>query len=734
MQEAALKLSLSQSLSQSLPQTKEAGADAFSQAAPPFTATFQSLPDSYETQLYNYKSGKGRSFLKDKVASVNTLPALLPKGLPYAANFVSFESLRERGVLNLDPNDGVSITTEELRLLYQAKCLDQGLPLSWEREVRFMELVSANCRGTFFSLPENGFGPASAEAVSHVLSANRFYSILDLSGNQLRDAGAISIAALIRTNRTLVHIGLSSNDIGHVGGVAIAEALKENNTVVSLDLGARSGANGNHIGLQGAEAIGNLLKRNPILSRLTLSSNGLGSAGLSHIVAGLNVNHTLTHLELCSNNLGKDGAVALATVLGGGRLKSLAINRNNFGDKGGAILFEAIATAIENSIDGLEFLDTEHNGFEEETAKAIAKVLSGSTTLKTLRLSGNRFIGASKYIAEGLLDNKHLLTLSLGDCGIRETEGSAFCTALTTNKTLLCLDLSRNKLKDMGAQGIAKGLGANRGLTSLNLSTNKIRDEGGKALANALLSNSSISSLNLRRNAMSSTTGDLFNENLRTNSTVKAMDVSYNDFSYKCFMGIKASLTRNANSSKQLIIPKLTNEIETLASKERELSQVEEEIEMEKRIIKDRSEQLVRRNEEVRIVNEKMRRDIVDLEKVLDKVRTSCESTEDLFRKTEDRVANEISTLRSKRGNMDTRIQQEKDRIDRMHRDMDRMRRQIKQIQDAESERLAPLVNEIEESEADRAREMHDAKFEAEKLASLALRKTELEIALKIKL
>lgn len=691
----------------------------------PFTAD----ADSFESQLFNWRVKTGRVFLKDRAVSQVKLPQLLPKGIPYAANFISFQQLNDDGVLLGGPGEEVSITSQELRILYQAKCIDQDLVPSLEREVRFMELVSANCKGNFFCLPENGFGVYSADAITHVLSGNKRYSILDLSGNRLRDEGAKSLAQLLTVNRTLVHIGLSSNDIGPIGGAALAEALEKNKTVVSLDLGAKSGVNGNHIGTKGAEGLGKLLGKNQVMSRLNISSNGLGAKGLEFVAAGLLNNETLTHFDASNNNLGEEGAAIVAKILSHGTITHFTAKRNGLSDRGGRVIFEAIQQSIDSEVDVLQELDMENNDLETLTARALQRVLSSSTCLKKLQISGNHFGSSTKYIAQGLGENKHLTHLSICECDVRETEGAHFGAALVANSSLLMLDMSRNKLKDVGAKEIAKGMNANKGLLTLNLSGNKISDVGGKALAQFLLVNSTLQNLNLRRNAMSSATGELFNENLRSNTTIEVMDVTYNDFSYKCFMGIKTTLARNAGSNKQLKVPKLMAEIESLAPKEKELATVQEEIDMERRIIRDRSEQLLRKSEEGRVVADKMRRDIADVEKMLGKIRTQCESAEDIFRRTEDKVTNEIAMLKMKKGNLDSRIQQERDKIDRMQRDMERMRRQIKTIEDAENETFASLNTELTDTATDRDREMNDAKYEAEKLAAMELKKTELEIA-----
>nr|CCC89756.1 ribonuclease inhibitor-like protein [Trypanosoma congolense IL3000] len=685
-----------------------------------------------QAYLYNHKTKGRRTFLQDQQSSSTRLPRILPKGLPYAANFISFEELLSRGTLQTCSQEEVDFSVNDLKILYQAKCLDQGLSPSWEREMRFMELISSNCKGTFFCLRESGLGPMSAEAIAHILSSNTKYIVLDLSGNRLLDEGACLIAKLIRINKTLVHVGLRSNDIGHVGGEALANALLQNNTIVSLDLGAHSGINGNHIATEGAKAIGNVLRANKVLSHLNLSCNGLGHGGISFIAEGLDGNCSLTHLDISVNNLGYMGAKVIADALENCNITHLSLQRNNLTDSGGAVLFEAITAAVENGEDRIEYLNVESNDLGVKSAKAIQRMLGASSSMKQLRVSLNCFGPSSKYIIEGLADNKGLQSLYMASCGIRETDGQPFTTGLAVNSTLQHLDLSHNRLRDAATTCIAEAMKSNKGLINLDLSCNNIMDEGGAAIAMFLKCNTSLRVLKLRRNCMSSVTGDLLDEQLRCNKTIEKMDVTYNDFRYKCLIGIRATLAKNAEANKALAVPKLRAEVEGLSFKEKELAQAEDEIEMERRIIKDRSEQLLRRKEEARVAVEKSRREIVDVEKTLAAVQSRLQTAEELLHRTEERVSHEMTTINARVSNMEARLQQEKDRLDRANREMDRMRRQIKQLEEAEAARLRPLLMELDIAESDRDREAKACRYESDKLATLELTRKELEMKLGI--
>ncbi|KAG5473933.1 hypothetical protein LSCM1_04569 [Leishmania martiniquensis] len=711
--------------------------DDHAAATPSFSAETATLgrrfgrprQDTYETQLYRFKSTKCRAFLHDREAVTTNLPRLLPDGIPYVANYVSFEHLRQCGALSETRQNEVSITAEDLRLLYEARCLDQDLPPSWQREMRFMELISAKCKGSFFCLPESGFGVCSAEALAAILSRNTRYSVLDLSGNRLRDDGARFIAQLIKRNRTLVHIDVASNDIGHIGGVLILRALLENNTVISLDIGARAGVNGNHIGIPGAEAIGEVLRSNEVLARLNVSSNGLGAGGVGFIASALAHNCSLTRLNLSSNDLGVDGARALASALEVAHVTHWELPRNHLEDKGGACFLGALAAAIRNGHDVVEYLDLDDNVLGERSADALGKVLSASGALTTVRLAGNPLGAGLKAISAGLSENRSVTSLFLSKCSVDSLGAAALGAALCVNYTLRHLDLSNNRMKDAGAVELAKGLAVNKGLATCNVSSNRIGHTGGLEMAKAVQKNRTLRHLNLRRNLMQEATGEAISDSLHTNKTLEQLDVAYNDFSYVCAMSIERALERNKASNKMLLVPKLQANIDALAPKEKDLDRALEDIEVEKRMMRDRGEELLRRSEEVRVVSDKLRREIADLERVFEKARAVSDAAENLFRVTEDRVTNSLNEIKMKRSNIDTRIQQEKDRTDRLHREIEKVRRQIKHLEEAENERLAPLLRELEGCERDRTQEMNDAKFQGEKLAALELRQKELQIA-----
>lgn len=677
--------------------------------------------------VFRHKTRRNRTFLKDNDANAAVLPQPLPQGIPYVANYTTFDELLKRNILQQPVDEQVHLGTEDVRLIYDAKCVDQNLTPSWDREVRFMELLSSSCKGNFFTLTENGLGRTAAEAIAHILSVDSTYSILDLSGNRLRDDGAVCVAKLLSVNETLVHIGLRSNDIGFEGGQAIADALCDNNTVTSLDLGAHSGINRNHLGSRGASALGTMLKANSVLCTLSISSNGLGAEGVAHLAAGMEENRALTQIDLSSNNLGYEGARVLSSVLESTELQHVFLQRNGLTDKGGLQFASHMQRTVDNSSETIETLNLECNELGDGFAAVMARVIASTTKLRRLKLGGNDLTGGIKAIADALADNKCLVELSLSDCHIVEADGAAFGAALAANKTLKVLDLSKNRLGNEGVAPIGDALRKNRILVTLNLSSNGIGDVGGLALTRFIKDNTSLQELNLRHNSMTSRTGDLLDDELRNNTTLQRIDITYNDFTYKCFSGIQHTLARNAASWSARAVPRLQGEIEGLDVKQKELVQVEEDSELERRSIKDRGDQIMRRKEEVRTLTETFRQELHELEEKFMAAKALAERAEEAYRFAEDRNSAEGTILAGKRNNLESKTQTERDKRERFIRETDKLRKQLKSIQDAEMDVMKPLLQELAKAEAERNSDKADCKWQSEQLASLHVKRKQLE-------
>eukprot|EP01006_Ploeotia_vitrea_P042690 TRINITY_DN66651_c6_g1_i1.p1 TRINITY_DN66651_c6_g1~~TRINITY_DN66651_c6_g1_i1.p1 ORF type:complete len:755 (+),score=93.87 TRINITY_DN66651_c6_g1_i1:80-2344(+) len=689
---------------------------------------------------------RGTTFLKDNNDEENILPRPLPKGITYVSNFTTYNDLMDRNILQVEEDEKVHLSTDEVSAIYHAKCEDQGLSVTWQRESRFMELISKNCKGLNFSLRENGLGGISAQCIAQVLSTNDYYAILDLGGNRLRDTGAEYIAELLKKNDTLVHVALKSNDIGHVGGEALADALKVNNTLTSLDLSGISGINRNHLGTRGAKALSESLKLNNVLCILNLGSNGLGKEGMGLLSQGLVYNKTITELDLSSNNLGWQACKILATVLETANFRVLNLERNYIGDRGCAILATALKVP-QRAATLMEDINLSHNLIHPPGIKSFADTIRLSKALKTLKLDGNECggkvddheMGAPRVeasdtgafeFAMALKENRSLTHLSLNKNDLNKDSGKAFGDALAHNQTLEKLELGDNSIGDEGVMSICGALKKEKcNMRTLDVSNNKIFDKGGLDIALMLRTNTTLQHLDIRQNNIK-VAGEPIAEALKSNKTVLSIDFTYNDFSYKSFSSIEASLQRNMKIYKATAGERLMGQISILKHDEELLFLTRDNIEEEIRQREIAKEKVKQKRESLKKTVGGLKANLQELEDELEAKQKERQKEEESNQK----LAEELQRYKIKMDKQTTALQRkieaEADKLAKLTKQIAQTQKAIKHIIDTEEEVFQPILEQLREEEKLRDTAKDDAKWEAEKLVQWELKLKNLERAL----
>ena len=689
-----------------------------------------SRPGTADATVFNKKLRKNRTFLKDNEAADSLLPQPLPDGIPYVAQFTTFDDLIDRKILQQSKEQQVHLSGSDVKLMYEAKCLDQNLKPTWEREVRFMELLSSNCKGGSFALKENGLGHASAEAIARVLAHNDHYSIVDLSGNRFRDSGAECIARLLTLNDTIVHLSLKSNDIGHDGGAAIAQALEENCTLTSLDLGGISGINRNHLGSTGAAAVGQMLASNQVLAYLDVSSNGLGGEGIKLLAQGLKEgqNTTMVSLNLASNNLGTEGSEELGPVLEGTALEFLDLQRNALGDRGVACIVKGLRIGT-NVCDTLTELYLDSNSIHELGCKAIGKYLRGTTTLLKMTLSDNHIGSGLHHVMAALAENKTLEELRLAHCMLNSEDGDPIGSMVSKNVGLKLLDLSKNRLSDKAVKIIADAMRGNKTLETLDLASNGINDAGGEALALMIRQTTGLCDLSIRPNMMT-TSGNAIEEQLRRNHVLRKLDFSYNDFSYQAYSGILHTLARNMQLYNENEVPRLNNKIEKLGTAKSKLMEIQDDIDKEKFGVRQKTEDFSRLRETIQTSKERHNRTLAELKEQVDAGKAEVMEREEKRRVEQESTTSKIQRMEQKASQLRNRVENEHERKEKAYKDIDRVKKQLKTIQDATQEALAPLLEQFKKVDNERLSDLADAKWQGENLVTTEMKIADLERAL----
>ncbi|THD20446.1 T-complex-associated testis-expressed protein 1 [Fasciola hepatica] len=148
----------------------------------------------------------------------------------------------------------------------------------------------------------------------------------------------------------------------------------------------------------------------------------------------------------------------------------------------------------------LEFLDLSHNFIGDRGARALSKLISGRSKLKTLNLADNRLQATGGLALAHSLTKKSclLLRLNLRLNRLRDDGGTAIAKSLLRNSCLKELNLAANDLNENAASYFAHVLAHNTTLTHLDLSNNQIGPAGSKKLQDGMSRNETLLHLDLR--------------------------------------------------------------------------------------------------------------------------------------------------------------------------------------------------------------------------------------------
>ncbi|EFC43720.1 predicted protein, partial [Naegleria gruberi] len=620
----------------------------------------------------------------------------IPSGLILAASYTSAEELIEKNLLEVDEEQKISLTYEDIKDLFRAKCADQNLQYIQEREDRFVDLIQKNCSGLLFSLKEHGLGDEAAKSLTKILSKNNTYTIVDLCGNRLRDTGCIELAPLLENNTSIVRLDLRSNDVGGKGAKALFNALLFNQTLTSLDLSGLSGINRNHISTKGAKHLSELLQQNQTLCQLNLASNGMGSDGIRILCRGLVDNFSLTELDISSNNIGSAGCEFLAKVLDSTNLQKLIMERNQIGDKGVSIMCDKMKNMLTPT---LTYWDLTENKISHEGVLSICEMLKIDKCLKTLKIECNEFgdKGAEEF-AQLLEINKTLKKLFLGENAIGDEGAKEIGKVMALNKTLKTLFLNNNLIKDSGTKRIMIGLTDGTKLKHLDLSFNRIGDRAGVEIARVLATNRSLKTLNLKQNELKES-GEQIAEAMRKNFSLTSMDFSFNDFSYKSFSFISEALKRNDKLLKSSEVDRLKKKIEELQDTEQRLIEVNDSLTQEKEEEVVLYKELEESETSLSRVRHNSQAHLESLQDELESKKAETFETEKKYRFLVERFGDEEDLFVEQLREMDEKTESERRKVEDLRRTKIALDKEVTDQLKLLSNETAPLLEQLQQEE-----------------------------------
>lgn len=141
-------------------------------------------------------------------------------------------------------------------------------------------------------------------------------------------------------------------------------------------------------------------------------------------------------------------------------------------------------------------------GLNSETCRLLSQILSSSSTITVLDLSGGACRADKEYIdiiyddgvmavADALSSNTSVKTLSLKNAGFQRKGATAVAQMLKSNKTLCNLDISQNKIFIEGSIAIASAVECTTTLQSLGVELCNTSREGAERIVAALAKNKS---------------------------------------------------------------------------------------------------------------------------------------------------------------------------------------------------------------------------------------------------
>ncbi len=238
-----------------------------------------------------------------------------------------------------------------------------------------------------------------------------------------------------------------------------------------------------------------LYSQNGALELLNLSKNLIKDAGGMKIAELVSHNPRLSHLDISENGIGQDAGKALGKALFQNCLTDLNASGCSLGPEG--------TQAICRELRLIRVLNLSVNYVGDVGAKAVAKLLSSSTTILSLSLAGNQISkSGAKTLAGGLAVNSSLQALVMDENFICVEGVDAILSALPPCHPLRELCLSSCQLGDDGAMSVARFILTREekgAIVKLCVEDNGIKFHGIKEIIDAI-SEKGCQVLNLARN------------------------------------------------------------------------------------------------------------------------------------------------------------------------------------------------------------------------------------------
>ena len=327
---------------------------------------------------------------------------------------------------------------------------------------------------------------------------------LKLSGNALGPAGGDALGTLLKLSHSLQALHVANCNLGDQGVVYICQGLlwAENEPALRvLDVAW------NVLHDTAAEAVAQVLQHNGTLHTVQLECNGIGDRGASALAAALPHAESLQRLDVRGNQIHDGGAIALAVALVDPRCHALQLDWEMNAHMTAHIGQHRLQGAMQLRMSRKQWLDTLLENLKglrrfpplnyttgDDEVVEICKFVAVQQKQHPITLPVVRFKGPGitlrgcKAIMNQLLCSSsvtlthlYLVHTSMGNDG-----ADLLAQALLRNKTLTTLTCVDCQWTEQGAVHLSRALPRHTQLSRLDLRHNRIGTPGALALLHAI--------------------------------------------------------------------------------------------------------------------------------------------------------------------------------------------------------------------------------------------------------
>jgi Ran GTPase-activating protein (RanGAP) involved in mRNA processing and transport len=470
------------------------------------------------------------------------------------------------------------ITSNQLKLLYHAKCEDLDIPVLPDQQFRFFSFCSRHFSNRRFEMQESGLGFISSTIIGEILAANSFFAFIILGKNMLGDSGCVNLTKFIQRSLTIVHLDLSSNNLTPEGAEQVLKILSGHGSLASLDLSSHEGLHRNRLAMPGSSGVKFLLMKSQVITHINVSGTTVRE-GLKMISEGVFYCRTLASLQLANNSIQGEYLKSLCSSLNSGDLALLDLANNPLGGEGAEHLSQFLA-----GNPPLASLDISYAGITGKGFHSLFVALPNNSHLVYLNLAGNLVGGRlSDEVIYMLTLNGAIHTLDLSACLLKNSSTLVLAQGLARNRGVRILKLCRNGISDSGAEGLAAALISNTFIKIVDLSCNKIKDEGAEFIGKIFSYNSTLEDLNLKENLIKDKGALSINDTILSNPGILHINLELNHVSCKVIDQIQEKLKTNQMKRKKSSMTSAQRQTKVVQFDENSIKKIMERVNQKKR-------------------------------------------------------------------------------------------------------------------------------------------------------